>query len=135
MAPPYFARRSAALVAMAAGAALLAIGGCASPDERTYVVPVDGKAVLFEARKGVDRIWLSPGEAHGLLDVARGSGGYAVRATLGTEFSAATEPPGARERMIAAIDAEMARICGRAFKGKSVAATPPHLYRASYDCG
>jgi hypothetical protein len=71
---------------------------------------------------------------HGLLDIA-GSGDYAVRATLGTEFSVLAEPPGERERMIAAIDAEMARVCGHGFKKKAVATTPPHLYRASYDCG
>jgi hypothetical protein len=128
----HFARRSAVLAT--AGAALLAAAGCASPDERSYVVPVDGKAVLVEVRKGLDRVRLSPGEVHGLFDLARG-GGYTVRATLGTEFSLAAEPPQARERMVAAIDAEMVRICGRAFKGKAVALTPPHLYRASYDCG
>jgi len=124
-----FARRAGVWAA-----ALLAGAGCASSNERTYVVPVDGKAVVFEARKGVDRVWLSPGEVHGLLDVATG-GGYVVRATLGTKFSAVPEAPGERERMIAAIDAEMARICGHDFKEKAVATTPPYLYRANYDCG
>ena len=122
------------LALLAAAGAMLLNAGCASPDERTYTVAVDGKAVLVEARKGMDRIWLSPGEIHGLGDIVPG-GDYAVRATLGTELGFAAAPPGTRERMVAAIDAKIADVCGHAFKAKSVAATPPHLYRASYDCG